>query len=83
MADLGARSFADRDTEFVIEESKTPFTVDGYNRGEPMILACPYCSAQVLLTPDPTDPGIDDLSHDTDCRQRFVRSEWYREQLTE
>ncbi|WP_135363429.1 hypothetical protein [Halosimplex halophilum] len=83
MTDLGARSFADRDTEFYIDESKTPVTVDGYAKGEPMILGCRYCSAQVLLTRDPTDPGVDDFSHDTDCPQRFVRSRWFRRQLTE
>jgi hypothetical protein len=75
------RSFSDPSTHFVIEVSETPFTVDGYNRGEPMRLKCEDCGAAVDLDADPETPGIDDIPHRTGYPQRFVRSRWFREQL--
>jgi hypothetical protein len=71
----------DPETEFEIGRSQTPVSEDGYKLGEPKTLSCRHCSAEVLLTPDPGDPGVDDLSHDKDCPQRWVRSEWWTEHL--
>jgi hypothetical protein len=70
------------DTEFQIERSETPVSEDGYKTGEPKFLSCEFCSARTLITKDPSDPGVDDLSHDSDCPQRFVRSEWFQQQFS-
>lgn len=67
----------DPDTEFIIRPSDSPVSVDGYAMGEPKQLSCAYCSATVQITEDPTDPGVDDLNHDSDCPQRFCRSDWW------
>lgn len=67
------------DTEFKLVRSETPISEDGYKIGEPKLLTCEYCSAEALLTEDPSDPGVDDLSHDRHCPQRFVRSEWFQQ----
>jgi len=71
----------DAESEYRIERSQTPVSEDGYKKGEPKYLACQYCEARVLLTPDPEDPGVDDLAHDRDCPNRFARSHWFRDQL--
>jgi len=74
---MAFRSFTDPDTHFEIVESTTPVSVDGYAQGEPKQLRCPDCGVAVELTRDPSDPGIDDLPHETDCPQRGVHSRWY------
>lgn len=74
------RSFSSPETEFEIVPSDTPVTVDGYAQGEPKRLECGECGAAVLLTRSPS-PGIDELGHEKDCSQRFVRSNWWRHQF--
>jgi hypothetical protein len=70
----------DDDTEYRIEKSGTPPTVDGYAAEEPKYLICECCGARVQLTDGPS-AGIDDLPHAPACPQRFARSEWWRDQL--
>ena len=70
----------DAGTHYAIERSDTPVNEDGYKLGEPKLLSCDHCSAAVLLTPEPS-PGVDELSHDPDCPQRWVRSRWWRDQF--
>jgi hypothetical protein len=76
----GRLSPFDPQTHYDIIESKTPVSEDGYKIHEPKWLRCSECGAQVLLTEEPSR-GVDDLSHDVDCPQRFAHSEWYRERL--
>jgi hypothetical protein len=71
----------DSDTEFRIVTSDSPVSVDGFALGEPKLLECEHCSASALITRDPDDPGVDDLSHEKSCPQRFVRSDWFRRQM--
>lgn len=71
----------DPSTEYRIVESDSPVTVDGYSQGEPKRLECCFCGASVVLDPDPSTPGIDDLSHQAGCPNRFARSEWWRERV--
>lgn len=71
------RSFADPTTEFRIVPSGTPVSEDGYKLGEPKYLECPYCGASVLITRDPSDPGIEELPHASTCPQRDVKSEYW------
>lgn len=78
MTEIGQRSPFDPDTEFTIERSESPISEDGYKIGEPKILSCEFCNASVLITEDPSSPGVDDLSHERDCPQRFARSQWWR-----
>jgi hypothetical protein len=75
------RSFSDPETEFRIVASETSVDVDGYKLGEPKFLECPYCAACVQITPDPSDPGIEELPHATACPQRDVKSEWWWQQF--
>lgn len=77
---MSPSSFADRDTHFEIVESESPVTVDGYALGEPKTLRCVECGAEVLLTPEPSR-GIDELGHDPQCSQRWVRSRWWSRQF--
>lgn len=70
----------DPDTEYVLERSDTPVSEDGYKIGEPKRLVCGGCGASVLLTEEPS-PGVDDLSHERDCPNRWARSEWWRRHL--
>lgn len=70
----------DSETEYRIERSETPVTEDGYKIGEPKWLICETCTAHVLLTEEPS-AGVDELDHDLDCPQRWVRSEWWSEQF--
>lgn len=70
------RSFSDESTHFEIVRSETPLDVDGYKIGEPKYLRCTECGAQELLTPDPS-PGVDELQHEPDCPQRYVKSRWW------
>lgn len=74
------QTFADPSTHFEIVPSTTPVDVDGYKLGEPKLLRCTECGADVLLTEEPT-PGIDELGHEKFCPQRWVRSRWWREQF--
>jgi hypothetical protein len=75
-----SRSFADPQTTFELVRSETPISEDGYKLGEPKLVRCGECGADVLLTEDPS-PGIDELGHDPRCSQRWVRSRWWVEQL--
>lgn len=70
----------DAETEYAIERSDSPITVDGYKIGEPKRLVCEACGASVLLTEEPS-AGVDDLPHDKRCSQRWARSEWWRRQF--
>jgi len=67
----------DESTEFEIVSSQSPLDVDGYKLGEPKVLRCAECGAQVLLTEHPSQ-GIDELGHDPHCGQRFAKTEWWR-----
>ncbi len=77
---MSRRSFADPSTEFELVASSTPISEDGYKLGEPKLVRCSECGADVLLTEDPS-PGIDELSHAPGCSQRFVRSRWWQQQF--
>jgi len=77
---MSRRSFADPSTEFDLVASSTPISEDGYKIGEPKLLQCAECGAGVLLTEDPS-PGIDELQHEPNCPQRWVRSRWWRKQF--
>lgn len=73
----------DPETEYGIEESETPPSVDGYARGEPKFLVCeghPQCNARVQLTEEPS-PGIDDLGHHPECPNRFAKTDFWRSQF--
>lgn len=70
------RSFADPDTHFSIEIAETSEGWDGARLNEPTELRCSECGASVRLTREPS-PGIDELQHEADCSQRYVRSEWW------
>jgi hypothetical protein len=70
-----SRSFSDPDTHFELVISETPFTVDGYNKGEPTgEVRCMECDA--------VHENIDEIPHDEDCSQRFCRSWWWTNHLT-
>ena len=76
------RSFADPETHFAIVPSDSPVTVDGYAMGEPKLLECDECGAQVLIdAPDETQTTIDNLPHDRDCPQRGVASRYYEDRF--
>lgn len=74
----GERSPFDPDTHYYIRRSRTPVWKDGYKVGEPMFLGCDLCGAEVLLTEEPS-PGIDELPHDPNCKQRLAKSKTWRE----
>ncbi|GAB6863291.1 hypothetical protein ACFR97_10375 [Haloplanus litoreus] len=64
------RSFADPDTEFVLDVSETPRTVDGFKPGEPTgKVICPHCG-EAASAPEY-------IPHPENCRQSGVTSEWY------
>lgn len=64
------KDFTDPDTHFEIITSDTPYTVDGFNKGEPTgEVRCEDCG-QVAM-------NIDEIPHDPDCPQRWVRSRWW------
>jgi len=79
---MANRSPFDPDTHFAIVPSDTPVSEDGYKLGEPKRLECDACSASVLLTRQPS-AGVDELQHDPDCPQRFVRSDWWAMQFSQ
>jgi len=79
---MNQQSFADAQTHFSIERSETPVTEDGYKIGEPKHLKCEYCEAAVLLTEEPS-PGVDELAHTPECPQRWVKSEWWRQNFVQ
>ena len=68
----------DPETNYVIEESGTPVSEDGYKHNEPRWLVCGECGASVEITPEPS-AGVDELPHAPECPQRFARCEWWRE----
>jgi hypothetical protein len=70
----------DAETSYVIEDSGTPVSEDGYKHNEPRWLVCGACGASVELTPEPS-AGVDELPHDPDCPQRFAKTHWWREQF--
>jgi len=74
------KSFADPETHFELVASSTPISEDGYKLGEPKFVRCVECGADVLLTEEPS-PGIDEIGHEKDCPQRWVRSRWWRKQF--
>jgi len=49
------------ETEYRIEASGSPPTVDGLAKHEPKWLICEGCGARVRLTRHPDDPGIEEL----------------------
>jgi|GEM_PF-2767308 len=68
------RSFADEDTHFIVLESDTPWTVDGYNLGEPTgDIKCAECGAVA--------GNIDEIDHNLvdgeKCDQEDVHSEYF------
>lgn len=75
------RTLTDPETHAEIIKSGTPRSEDGYFAEEPKYLSCPDCSAKVLLTRDPTDPGWDEMPHDSDCPQRAVKFRWWWRQF--
>lgn len=78
------RSFADPDTEFHIEPSDSPVSVDGVALGAPKYLECAHCSAQIRIDgPNGHQAAIDDLPHDHDCDQRDVVSRYYIRKFVE
>jgi hypothetical protein len=67
-------SFTDAETEFVLETSDSPVTVDGYALGEPTgEVRCRECGAVAR--------NVDEIPHAKDCDQRFVRSGWWVDHL--
>lgn len=70
----------DPDTHYTVVRSETPVSEDGYKIQEPKYLECDGCGARVLITEDPS-AGIDELSHDRDCPQRWARSDWWARQF--
>lgn len=65
-------SFSDPDTEFELLRSDTPVSVDGFKLGEPTgEVKCEACGASHL--------NIDEIPHDEDCPQRFVKSYWWQD----
>jgi len=66
------RSFADPDTEFVLEKSDTPVDVDGYKLGEPTgEVSCAECQ-QSAGAPEY-------INHKPGCDQSDVRSRYYEQ----
>lgn len=71
---MSRKSFADPETHFRLERSKTPVSVDGFAKGEPTgDVTCEACGA--------TAANIDEIPHAKDCPQRFVRSGWWVDHL--
>ena len=65
-------SFSDPSTQFEIVTSDTPPTVDGFSIGEPTgEIKCEECGAQ--------HENIDEIPHDENCPQRWVRSHFWEE----
>lgn len=68
------RSFTDSDTEFELIRSDTPIDVDGFKIGEPTgEIKCLECGSQ--------HDNIDEIPHDPDCSQRWVKSAWWADHL--
>lgn len=70
------RSFADEDTEFVLEKSETPVSVDGFAKGEPTgEVSCLVCGASAAAPEYIPHNRVDG----EECPQSDVRSEYYLE----
>jgi len=70
-----ARSPFDPETEFEIVRSDTPVTVDGFALHEPTgDVRCEECGQEA--------ENIDEIPHDPECSQRFVRTSWWRDHLS-
>lgn len=68
------KSFSDPDTEFALDRSDTPVSVDGFKIGEPTgLVVCEECDAEAH--------NVDEIPHAEDCSQRFTRSDWWVEHL--
>ena len=66
------KSFSDPDTEFRLIRSDTPVSVDGFKLGEPTgEVECLECEASHL--------NVDEIPHDEECPQRFVKSVWWQD----
>jgi hypothetical protein len=66
------RSFTDPDTEFVLEKSDTPASVDGVNLGEP--------TGEVICAECGQSAGAPEyINHKPNCSQSDVYSEYYLE----
>lgn len=66
----------DPETEYELLRSETPHTVDGLWPGEPTgEVACRECGAVAM--------NVDEIPHESDCSQRFARSEWWTNHLLE
>ncbi|ELZ96086.1 hypothetical protein C440_05832 [Haloferax mucosum ATCC BAA-1512] len=74
------RSFSASDTHFEIVRSETSISNDGLRKGEPAALVCGECGASLPLTRQ-RSPGIDELSHEPTCDQRYVRSRFWQVQF--
>ena len=72
----------DPETSYLIEESGTPVSEDGYKHNEPKYLVCGTCGASVELTEEPS-AGVDELPHSKDCSQRYVKSKYWRKNFTQ
>lgn len=78
------QSFSDSETEFVLVESETPPSVDGYAIGEPKRIVCADCGHGITVDGPPAEGGdhdqaIEEIPHARDCPQRDVFSEWFVE----
>jgi len=69
-----SRSFSDPKTHFRLVRSDTPITDDGFKLGE-------LTGEIVCLACGESHDNIDEIPHEDDCAQRFVRSQWWRTQL--
>lgn len=66
-----ARSFADPETEFLLERSGSPVNVDGHKLGAPTgHVICTKCCR--------VSDNIDEITHETTCPQHDVHSEYWR-----
>lgn len=64
------RSFADPETEFILEKSDTPVDVDGLKIGEPTgEVTCSECGRSAAAP--------EYIAHLPDCPQSDVRSRWW------
>lgn len=71
---MSPQSFSDPRTHFRLERSDTPVTVDGFTLGELTgVVECLECGE--------SHTNIDEIPHAPDCDQRWVRSEWWVEQI--
>lgn len=62
------------ETEYELERSETPVSVDGFAKGEPTgVVICMSCGASHL--------NIDEIPHDEDCDQRWAKTDFWRDRF--